>query len=128
MSDIAIAFRKDMIARSTLALVLGTGVHVDELPQNVVFPCVRIEVVSDYPKATNSGTGLGRATLQLNVIDNDRVTAGNVAELIRTTYDGYTGMIGEFKTRVLARNLTSDWIENAKLFVRMVEVDVGYVR
>lgn len=117
-----------MIIQDTIAAVFGDRVHIDDLPQNAVYPCVRIQVVSDYPIPNQSSQGLGRALLQLNVTSPSRVDAGRNAEVIRSVYEGYRGAMGEFTVRVLARNITSDWIENAKIYIRMVEVDIGYVR
>jgi hypothetical protein len=128
MQDIAIAFRSHMIQQDAIIAVFGDRVHIDDIPQNAVYPCVRIQVISDYPKRSLSGTGLGKALMQLNVVDPSRVVVGESGEVLRSVYDGFTGQIGEFKTRVAVVNVTSDWIENAKVYIRMVEVDVGYVR
>jgi hypothetical protein len=117
-----------MIQQEEIFAVLGDRVHIDDLPQNAVYPCVRIQVISDYPKRTQSGSGLGRALMQLNVVDPSRVVVGETGEILRSVYEWYTGQIGEFKSRVKVVNVTSDWIENAKVYIRMVEVEVGYVR
>jgi hypothetical protein len=128
MEDIAIALRTDMLAEPSVAEFFGDRIHIDDLPQNPVYPCIRVQVISDYPMHSQDGTGLGRALIQFNVVSPDRVEAGRMAEVLRSAYDGFRGKVGEFNARIFARNLTSDWIENAKVYIRMVEMDIGYVR
>jgi hypothetical protein len=117
-----------MISIPEINAVFGDRIHIDDVPQNAIYPCARMIVVSDYPRQTQSGTGSGKALLQLDVLSLSRVEVGSAGEVLRGVYDGYRGQIGEFTTRIFVKNLTSDWIENAKVYTRMVELEVGYVR
>ena len=127
MEDLRVSLRLHAISREEINASINSRFHIDRLPETVTMPCIRLRTVNDTPMTNRSAKGLGRAVYQLEVYSEDTIEATQIALTLLDVYDGYQGAIGSFDTRILAQDIPGDWGPAERLFMRMVEMDVGYV-
>jgi len=127
MDDLRVSLRLHAISREEISGSIGSRFHIDRLPETVTMPCIRLRTVNDTPMTNRSAKGLGRAVYQLEAYSEDTMEATQIVLALLDVYDGYQGAIGSFDVRILARDIPGDWQPDPRLFMRMVEMDIGYV-
>jgi hypothetical protein len=127
MDDIRISLRSNVLTYAAITDIIDNRFHLDKFPENIAMPCVRMKTVSDVPMTNRSSSGIGRIAFQLECYSEDTIEASQLAQVFRDIYDGYEGAIGNFNTRVLVKDVSGDWSSETRLFMRMIEMDIGYV-
>jgi len=127
MDDIRISVRTHSLLYSEITSIVNNRIHIDKLPENITMPCVLMKTVTDVPMTNRSAGNIGRITLQVECYSEDTIEASQLAKAFRDIYDGYDGYIVNHKTRVLVKDVPGDWQPDPRLFMRMVEMDIGYV-
>jgi len=127
VEDIRLSLRTHALNYTAITDLISQRFHVDQLPENITMPCIRMKTVTDTPMNNRGSTGIGHIVFQLECYSEDTIAASQLAQALRDIYDGYSGAIGNFKARVLIQDVPGNWQPNERLFIRMIEMDIGYV-
>ncbi len=85
------AVRDRLLLNADLVTLVGTRVHANKAPQDTAAPYVVMQVISDVPENTLSGSSVGRLSivrLQVDVYGATYLTAAAVAELTDLVISG----------------------------------------
>lgn len=131
MANLETDFRTFAIGGTGIPAVLGGRLHWNMTPDGTDYPYIRATTIADVPihYQNKRGSGrLGKSTIQLDIFDDDKPGVNSLAELLRTHLDGYSGVMGDYKVRILAKDVPSSWDEEQRAFRRILEVEVGYAK
>jgi hypothetical protein len=127
MADLETSLRALTLQNAPVAAALGPRYYMDKLPDEPTYPAPRAQTITDNPIDTHGGKAGGRATIQIDIFDDDKATANQTAELVRGWLHNYHGEIGSlYHGTIKARNMMSDWDEESRLFRRILEIEVLY--
>lgn len=69
-------------------------IYPDKLPQNVVYPAIRLSLVTENHSPVAGGVDdLPLAGMDVDVFASSREKANEVSELVRSALDGYNGTV-----------------------------------
>lgn len=131
MADLESSFRTLVVTDPALGITFSGRLHWNVTPDGTNYPYIRATTVTDKPLnyQNKRGSGrLGKATIQLDIWDNDKVGVNLAAEQLRTFLDGYRGPMGDYEVRMFVTDVPSSWEEEQRAFRRILEVEVGYAK
>lgn len=105
---------------------IGTRFYVDHIQDNVTYPCVRAQTITDPLSRTHSGTYGGRALVQLDVYDDDQINCNAAADALTAWLDNYNGAMGSYVVTIQIKSRQSGWEADSRLFRRLLEAEILY--
>lgn len=102
MAGIEQAFFARLAADATIVALIGDGASPESIclypartPQEPAFPCVIYRRISAVREQDFDGpAGFCRARFQFDILSEDYATGRAVADALRLSLDGFTGMMG----------------------------------
>jgi hypothetical protein len=123
--DIETALKALTLQNASIAAVFGQRYYIDRIPPEVtIYPIMRAQTISDIDQDTHSSTWGARATVQLDIWDDDKATCNTSAALVRTWLHRYKGAFGSGEATIKVRNAPSVPDPDTKLFRKILEVDL----
>lgn len=107
---------------------IGARYHIDNLPDNVSYPCVRAVTITDPSHRTHAGTYGGTETVQLDVYGSTQATRDAAADALIEWLDNYTGSMGDWDVTIQVRNKPRSWEPEARLYRTMLELSILYLQ
>lgn len=126
--ELETSIRNFVILHPTTVPVFGERYHLNKLPDDIVYPCIRATTISDVPKYHQQGSGLGKALVQMDVLHEDKIACNSATETLYQVFDGYRGNMGVYRVRTFVKNVPSSWESNVRYFRRILEVEIGYAK
>jgi hypothetical protein len=114
------------LQNAAVSAAIGTRYHIDRLPDNVTYPCVRAQTIADPSTRSHGGTFGGRALVQLDIYDDDPATRDTAATAIIGWLDNYRGALGSYNVTIQVRNRLPSWEPEARLFRALLEIEILY--
>ena len=109
-----------------VAALIGSRFHLDRIPDGATYPLIRSQIITDPFDRSHSGTHGGRARVQLDVYDDDQAAVNSAADALTAWLDNYKGGMGSYNVTIQVMNRPSFWEAEARLFRRVIEIDVLY--
>jgi hypothetical protein len=124
--EIKTAVVKHCINTPAIFAAFGNRITPDKVPDNQTYPFARVLQIASDQQYRIDGKENGRMVMvQIDVFDNDLIGADANAELIRTAFSGYTGMMGSVNAGLVkARLVSGSWNSEVKDFHRIVELEI----
>jgi hypothetical protein len=128
MADLESTIRTFVLARPTVTPLFADRFHWNRLPDLPTYPAIRAVTITDVPAYHMQGSTSGKTMVQLDVIDDDKVTGNTAAETLKQALSGYRGTMGAYTVRIFVKNVPSFWEPDPRYFRRVIEMEVGYVQ
>lgn len=127
MADVESSLRTLALSNAAVAATFGTRFHWNHIPDNETYPCVRAVTVSDNAGDTHSNNWGGQALVQLDVYDDDKAGCNAAAETLKAWLHRYHGGMGTYNVTIKVTNYPSFFEADARLFRRMLELEILYL-
>jgi hypothetical protein len=132
MADLATDFRSFVITPGgPIRALIGEKFFWNRSNDGASYPYVRATTVTDpsiHYQNKKKGSRLGRATIQMDIFDDNEPRLVNVVNTMIDNLDGYRGSLGEFRVVILVKNVPNSFDEIQKAYRRILEVEVSYAR
>lgn len=115
------------LQNTAVAAAIGSRYHADKLPDDVTYPCVRAQVITDPLLRTHSGTHGGRELVQLDVYSDLQSTRDSASDAVIAWLDNYRGAMGSWNVTILVRNKLRSWEAESRLYRCMIELEILYL-
>lgn len=127
MADLESSLRTLALQSPAVSTAFGVRFYWNKIPDGTSYPCARAQTISDIALDTHSNTWGGKALVQIDVFDDDKANCNTNAALIRSWLHRYNGALGaSYNATIQVRNAPSGWDDEARLFRRILEVDILY--
>jgi len=126
MADLESSFRAHVLQQSSITDLVSDRIYWNKVADNAVLPYVKLTTVTDNPSYHQQGESIGRSKVQLDIFDDDKGSCNSLTGIIRTALSGFRGAMGNYRVRLLVRNVNSDWEDSIRMFRRILEVEIGY--
>ncbi len=127
MADIESSLRTIVLQGTGIAAAFGNRFYWNQIPEGVTYPLIKAQTITDNAMDTHSNNWGGRTLVQLDVYDDDKANANSSSELIRAWLHRYRGTLGGKDATIKVRNVQSGFDTEARLFRRMLEVEILYI-
>jgi len=122
------SLRTLVLQNPAVTAAISTRYYVDNLPDNVTYPCVRAQTITDPSLRSHSGTYGGMETVQLDVYSNTQTTRDSAADAIIAWLDNYRGWMGNGQNATIqVRNKPRSWEADSRLYRCMIELVILYL-
>lgn len=115
------------LQNAAVVAAIGSRYHIDNLPDNVTYPCVRAVTVTDPPERTHGGTYGGRELVQLDVYGSTQSSRDTAADALIAWLDNYRGVMGDWNATIQVRNKPRSWEPESRLYRCMIELEILYL-
>lgn len=105
---------------------IGSRYHIDKLPDDVTFPCVRAQTIADPSLRSHNGTHGGRELVQVDVWGSTQTSRDAAADAIIAWLDNYSGVMGSYRATIQVRDKPRSWDAESRLYRCMIELDILY--
>jgi hypothetical protein len=119
--------RELTLTDSAVSTAIGERYHVDHLPDNVTYPCVRAQTITDPFLRSHDGTYGGVEVVQLDVYSNTQTTRDSAADAVIAWLDNYNDALGDRSATIQVRNNPRSWEPEARLYRCMIELSILYL-
>jgi hypothetical protein len=124
--DIETALKALTLQNATVTAAFGQRYYIDHLPDGITYPAIRALTVADPQIDTHTSNIGGRATIQLDIWDDDKAGCNVNADKVRQWLHRYNGAFGSGNATIKIRNAPSVPDPDTHLFRRILEVDILY--
>lgn len=121
------SLRTLVLQNAAVVTAIGARYHVDNLPDEVTYPCVRAQTITDPSLRANSGTYGGREVVQLDVYSDVQSARDSASDAIISWLDNYRGAMGNWNVTILVRNKPRSWEAESRLYRCMIELEILYL-
>jgi len=112
---------------SGVLTAISTRYYVDRLPDDVTYPCVRAQTITDPSHRTHAGTFGGTELVQLDVYDDDQTGRDVAADALVNWLDNYKGYMGNWNVTIQVKNKPRSWEGESRLYRCMIELSILYL-
>jgi len=126
MADLESSFRTATLLGTGIAAAFSNRFYWNHVPDAVTYPIIKAQTVTDNANDTHSSKWGGRANIQLDVYDDDKSGCNANAALVRSWLHNYKGVMGDYRVMIKVRNFPSTYEDEARLYRRMLEVEILY--
>lgn len=106
---------------------IGSRYHIDHIPDDADYPCVRAVTPADPHLRAHAGTYGGRETVQLDVYSDTQATRDSASDALVSWLDNYRGAMGNWNVTIQVRNKPRSWEPESRLFRCMIELEILYL-
>jgi hypothetical protein len=127
MADLETSLRNLTLQNPAVATAFGNRFYWNHVPDGITYPCIKAQTITDVSGDTHSSTWGGKSLVQLDVYDDDKSGCNTGAALVRYWLNRYNGGMGTNNVTIKVRNSTSLFDVDARLYRRMMEVEILYI-
>ena len=115
------------LQNAAVVTAIASRYHIDNLPDEVSYPCVRAQAITDPSLRSHSGTFGGLETVQLDVYSDTQTTRDSAADAIIAWLDNYKGAMGSNSVTIQVRNKPRSSESESRLYRCMIELSILYL-
>ena len=124
--DLEASIRAFALADTDIAAAISTRWFVDFIPDDAVYPLVKMSQVANAPRYSHSGNSGRVVTFQADIYADDKAGANSTAESVLERFDAYKGVVGSVTAGYIwARDVRGEWSPETRKFRRIVEIEIG---
>ena len=106
---------------------IGTRYHIEHLPDNVTYPCVRAQTITDPSLRSHDDTYGGKEVVQLDVYSDKQSERDTAPDALVNYLDNYKGALGYSNVTIQVRNKPRSWEPDSRLYRCMLELTILYL-
>lgn len=122
--DIDTALRAVVLQNGAIAAAFGQRYYIDRIPDNVTYPIIRAQIISDSEQDTHVDTWGIRAVVQVEIWDDDKQGCNVNSALVRNWLHRYKGAFSTGEATIKIRNAPNVPDPDTRLFRRILEADI----
>jgi hypothetical protein len=124
--DLEASIRTFALQDASISAAIGERWHWDIIPDNATYPLVLARFVTSSDNYSHDGFS-GRVPLvQCEPHAESKSEVENVKDLIITRFRGYKGQMGDiYAGRTWAKKVRSEWSQDIRKFLSIVELEIG---